>query len=54
VLAQPGVIAIPKASDIAHVDANRAAADIVLTADDLRDIDTAFPPPRRKSPLEMI
>lgn len=54
VLAQPNVVAIPKASGIAHVEANRAAADIVLTARDLADIDAAFPPPRRASPLDMI
>jgi len=48
------VIAIPKASSIAHVEANRAAADIVLTQQDLAEIDAAFPPPRRKRPLEMI
>ncbi|HWK15736.1 MAG TPA: aldo/keto reductase [Rhizobiaceae bacterium] len=48
------VIAIPKASSIAHVAANRAAAEIVLTEQDLAEIDAAFPPPRRKQPLEMI
>jgi len=48
------VIAIPKASSLAHVAANRAAADIVLTPQDLAEIDAAFPPPRRKQPLEMI
>ena len=51
VLAAPGVIAIPKASSIAHVTANAAAAGIVLTADDLAALDRAFPPPRRKVPL---
>jgi diketogulonate reductase-like aldo/keto reductase len=45
---QPGVIAIPKAVSEAHVRANRAALDLVLTDSDLADLDRAFPPPRRK------
>jgi len=49
-----GVIAIPKASREDHVRANRAAADIRLTEQDLADIDAAFPPPRRKEPLAMV
>jgi len=54
VLSRPGVVAIPKASTSAHVAANRAAADIVLSTDDLAALDHAFPPPRRKVMLEMI
>jgi diketogulonate reductase-like aldo/keto reductase len=50
----PHVIAIPKASNPQHVKANRAAADIVLDADDLAAIDKAFPPPTRKRGLEML
>jgi diketogulonate reductase-like aldo/keto reductase len=53
VLAQPNVIAIPKAVDPLHVRQNRAALDIALSADDLAQLDAAFPPPRRKKPLEM-
>lgn len=53
VLRQDGVIAIPKAVDPAHVRANRAAADIVLSAQDLAALDRAFPPPRRGRPLDM-
>ena len=53
-LRQPGVIAIPKAVRPEHVDANRKAADLVLTAEDLAEIDKAFPPPRRKQPLAML
>jgi diketogulonate reductase-like aldo/keto reductase len=52
--AQDGVIAIPKAVDPAHVRANRAALDIVLTAEDLATLDGAFPPPRRKMPLDIL
>ena len=53
-LARPGVIAIPKATELAHVEANRHAADIVLTTDDHHALDQAFPPPTRKRPLEML
>ncbi len=49
-----GVIAIPKASRAEHVRDNRAAADLRLTAEDIAEIDAAFPPPHRKKPLEMI
>ena len=51
---QDGVIAIPKASEPGHVRQNRAALDIHLTAEDLRELDRLFPPPTRKRPLEMI
>lgn len=51
VLASPGVIAIPKASSIAHVTANAATAGIVLTPEDFAVLDRAFPPPQRKVPL---
>jgi diketogulonate reductase-like aldo/keto reductase len=54
VLRQPGVIAIPKASQIAHVEANAVAADVVLDAAELAALDLAFPPPRRKVPLGML
>ena len=54
VLARPGVIAIPKAVNLTHVRENAAAAEIVLTPEDFADLDQAFPPPKRKRPLEMI
>jgi diketogulonate reductase-like aldo/keto reductase len=53
VLRHPDVIAIPKAGTPAHVRENRAAADLTLTKQDLADLDSAFPPPRRKVPLAM-
>jgi diketogulonate reductase-like aldo/keto reductase len=49
-----GVIAIPKAADVAHVRDNRAALDIKLTAQDVADIDRVFPPPKKARPLEML
>lgn len=54
VLRHPHVIAIPKASGMSHVRDNRAAADLALTPDDLALIDAEFPPPRRKSSLDML
>jgi diketogulonate reductase-like aldo/keto reductase len=52
-LHQDGVIAIPKAGSPAHVRENRAALDIVLSAQDLAELDKAFAPPRRATPLDM-
>ena len=49
-----GVIAIPKAGTIAHVQENRAALDLKLTKDDLAALDRAFPPPKGPRPLEML
>jgi diketogulonate reductase-like aldo/keto reductase len=54
ILRQPGVIAIPKATRLEHVTENRAALDLELTPADWSALDKAFPPPRRKQPLEMI
>jgi len=48
------VIAIPKAGSVAHVRDNRAAADLMLSDDDLAALDAAFPAPRGRRPLEML
>ncbi len=53
-LRAPGVISIPKAADPGHVRDNARAADLVLSPADLAALDAAFPPPRRKRPLEML
>jgi diketogulonate reductase-like aldo/keto reductase len=52
-LAQDGVMAIPKAVREAHLRENLAAADLQLTRDDLIAIDARFAPPRRRTPLAM-
>jgi len=52
-LLQRDLIAIPKASNLDHVRENRAALDLILTEKDLEDLARAFPPPRKKVPLEM-
>jgi diketogulonate reductase-like aldo/keto reductase len=54
VLRQQGVIAIPKASSTEHVRENHAALNLQLTADDLEELDSAFPPPTGPESLEMI
>ena len=53
-LRRPGLMVIPKAGTVAHVEENRAAADIALSESDLAELDGAFPPPRRKVTLEML
>ena len=53
VLAQPGVMAIPKAVQEAHLRDNLAAAALTLTAHDHAALDLGFPPPRRKTALAM-
>lgn len=47
----PGVISIPKSAHERRVIENAAAVDLVLTEQDLLEIDQAFPPPRSKQPL---
>jgi diketogulonate reductase-like aldo/keto reductase len=54
VLRQDGVVAIPKAGTSDHVRENAAAVDITLTPQDLVELDSAFAPPRKKVPLEML
>ncbi|MDE5876433.1 MAG: aldo/keto reductase [Muribaculaceae bacterium] len=46
-----GVMAIPKASSSTHVIDNFKALDIVLSEEDLRALDTTFPPPTKRIPL---
>ena len=53
-LAQPRVIAIPKAVRPEHVRALAAAGELRLDAADLAAIDHRFPPPRRAEPLAMV
>jgi diketogulonate reductase-like aldo/keto reductase len=54
VLAQRGVVAIPKAVREAHLRENLAAAELRLAPGDLAELDRLYPPPRRKSALAMI
>jgi diketogulonate reductase-like aldo/keto reductase len=52
-LHQEGVVAIPKAARPDHVRENRAALDLELTAEELKELDRAFPPPTSAKPLQM-
>jgi diketogulonate reductase-like aldo/keto reductase len=52
-LLERDVIVIPKATNPKHVRENRAALDVVLTKKDLKELDQAFPTPRKRVPLEM-
>jgi diketogulonate reductase-like aldo/keto reductase len=53
-LLRQGVIVIPKATVLAHVDDNLGALDIELTAADFATLDRAFPPPTSAQPLDML
>jgi diketogulonate reductase-like aldo/keto reductase len=53
-LRQGDTMVIPKVSRPEHVDDNRAALDITLSADDLNELDRLFPPPKGPRPLEML
>jgi diketogulonate reductase-like aldo/keto reductase len=54
VLKQPGVIAIPKAASVEHVEDNAAALHLALSTDELKQIDAHFKPPKSKRSLEML
>lgn len=54
VIRQPGVIAIPKASSVEHVQQNADAANIVLTQAHCELLDAFFAPPVHKLPLDMV
>nr|WP_318381963.1 aldo/keto reductase [uncultured Enterobacter sp.] len=49
-----GVMAIPKASSVAHVRENAAALTLVLSAEEIQLLDKAFPAPGRKTPLDVV
>lgn len=53
-LHQEQVIVIPKASSLAHVEQNAAALKIRLSAEELAELEAAFPAPADAIPLEML
>ena len=53
VIRQSGVIAIPKAASVAHVEQNAAALEITLSVDELKQLDKAYPAPKGKIALDM-
>ena len=52
-LAQDGVIAIPKTASVKRLEENAAALERPLTQAQLRELDSLFPPPNGPSPLAM-
>jgi diketogulonate reductase-like aldo/keto reductase len=54
VIRHPGVCAIPEAGTPDHVRQNAGALRVVLHADDVVELDAAFPPPPRPMPLETL
>ncbi|WP_313453881.1 aldo/keto reductase [Brevundimonas sp.] len=54
VLRHDGVIAIPKASSVEHVQANADALEVQFDLEDLERLDRAFPPPTQETPLDII
>jgi diketogulonate reductase-like aldo/keto reductase len=54
VIHHQGVMAIPKAATVAHVEENAAALNIALTAEDLSRLDKTFPAPGRKVALDVV
>ncbi len=54
VLRQPGVMAIPKASSVAHVQENARALTLELDSGDIAALDAAFPAPTGKQPLDVV
>lgn len=53
-IANPGVMPIPKAVQAAHLKANLAAATLELGESDLAEIDRAFPKPTKATSLPML
>lgn len=54
VIRHRGVIAIPKASSVTHVEENAGALEISLSAEALQKLDAAFPAPQQKTPLDVV
>jgi aldehyde reductase len=53
-LAQDGVIAIPKTGSRKRLEENALALEHPLTTAQLQELDALFPPPKGPTPLEMI
>lgn len=53
-LARDNVMVIPKCSSVARVEENAEARDMALSAAQLAELDSVFPPPTGPSALEML
>lgn len=54
VINHQGVMAIPKAASVEHVQQNAAALSITLSAQELAALDKAYPAPKGKTALDMV
>jgi diketogulonate reductase-like aldo/keto reductase len=54
VLRHPDICAIPRSGNPAHTRENSGALNLRLSKKDLAELDRAFPPRKRKVPLEML
>lgn len=54
VISHQGVMAIPKAASIAHVQENAAALTVTLAADEIAALEKAYPAPKGKTALDMV
>jgi diketogulonate reductase-like aldo/keto reductase len=54
VLRQPIAVAIPKTIHADRLEENLEASEILLDARILEELDRAFPPPLKKTPLHII
>ncbi len=53
-LAQPNMIAIPKAGQVRHMKENIACLEMKLSNDQLERLNRAFPPPTRRMHLDIV
>jgi diketogulonate reductase-like aldo/keto reductase len=53
-LRQKGLVVIPKSANAQHVRENHGSLNIQLSETDLRELDDLFPPPSKKTNLEML
>ncbi|WHA42198.1 aldo/keto reductase [Agrobacterium larrymoorei] len=53
-LERDGVLAIPKSARPERVEENRSATDLEISEEDWTALDAAFPPPQKKTSLEML
>lgn len=54
VISHQGVMAIPKAASIAHVEENAAVLTVTLAADEIAALEKAYPAPTGKTALDMV
>lgn len=54
VIRQKGVMAIPKAATVQHVEENAAALRLTLSAEDMQSLDKIFPAPGHKTSLDVV